>query len=108
MARSASSLRTSVFIHDLQSMDEALLRDGMTRGATDPWTPRLAERRAALPEAMKRPPREDTHAKAARYELLARDAEANRKPAVARLHWQMAAKFGSAVAKQRLMELASR
>lgn len=108
MDRSASSLRTSVSIHDLQAMDEALLREGTARGATDPWTPRLAERRAALPESTKQVPREDTLAKAARYERLARDAEGNHKPIVARLHWQRAAKLGSTMAKQRLVELAAR
>lgn len=89
-------------------MDEALLSQGTARGATDPWTSRLAERRAALPEPTKRPPRKDTLTKAARYEQLARDAELSGKPAVARLHWQVAAKLGSSVAKQRLVELASR
>ncbi|HET6425373.1 MAG TPA: hypothetical protein VFG20_16920 [Planctomycetaceae bacterium] len=107
LERSASSLSTSVYIHDLQAMDEALLAGAVGR-ANDPWTPRLNERRAAEPVATKATPREDTTGKAARYEQLAREAEAKGKPAIARMHGQMAAKFGSPVAQQKLTALAAR
>lgn len=107
LERSASSLSTSVYIHDLQAMDEALLA-GAPDANRDPWTPRLNERRAAQPASTKAAPPEDTAGKAARYEQLARDAEAKGKLSVARMHWQMAAKFGSSVARQKLTALAAR
>lgn len=105
LERSASSMSASVYIHDLRAMDEALLAQGThLSNESDPWSARLNERRAAYSRGVVSIPAEDTKAKAARYEQLARDAEANRKSSVARLHWQMAAKLGSSLAQQRLAE----
>ncbi len=106
--RTGSAMWTSVRIHDLQAMDEALLAGASNRDRVDPWTPRMAERRAALPGAAKSLPRDAGVSDAARYERLARDAEAHGKEAVARLHWKMAAKLGSSTAQQRLTEIAAR
>lgn len=106
LERSASSLSTSVYIHDLRAMDESLLA-GAANSARDPWTPRLDERRAAIPAGKAASSQDDTSDKAARYVKLAREAESKGKASVARMHWNLAAKFGSAVAKQRLVELAS-
>ena len=87
-------------------MDEALLA-GTANSTSDAWTSRLQERRAALTMGAVPLPPEDTSGKAARYERLAREAESKGKSTVARMHWNLAAKFGSTVAKQRLTELAS-
>jgi hypothetical protein len=43
--------------------------------------------------------------KAAKFEQLARRAEEAGKSGTARLHWQVAAKYGSKVAETRLAEL---
>ncbi len=106
LERSASSLSVSVYIHDLHAMDEALLAQGTSASAdSDPWSARLNERRAAAPRGVVSISREDNKAQVVRYEQLAREAEVKRKPSLARLHWQMAAKLGSAIAPQRLAAL---
>lgn len=106
LERSTSSVSTSVYIHDLRAMDEALLA-GTANSQRDAWSPRLEERRAAIPTGITASRIEDTSEKAARYVRLAREAESKGKGSVARMHWNLAAKFGSTVAKQRLTELAS-
>lgn len=100
----ASSMRASVYIHDLQAMDEALLAQG--KSASEPMSAissRLAERRgqgvASVPAEK---PSINPAEHAARFEKLAREAEARGKTNTARLHWQMAAKYGSKAAAERL------
>jgi hypothetical protein len=107
LERTASSMSVGVFIHDLQAMDEALLNQG--RGVNDvvsPYAARLAARRGqsvgSAGQAAAPPERPDSAAQAARFEQLARDAEAKGKPSLARLHWQMAAKHGSVAATAQL------
>lgn len=104
--RTGSAMTVHVFIHDLQAMDEALLAQGRPHDEeADPWSSRLAERRAATRFGVTSHPASESKVKAARYEQLARDAEAKQKPSTARLHWQMAAKLGSSIAEQRLANL---
>uniref|UniRef100_A0A7C2NWB3 Uncharacterized protein n=1 Tax=Schlesneria paludicola TaxID=360056 RepID=A0A7C2NWB3_9PLAN len=107
LERTGASMSVGVYIHDLQAMDEALLAQGRGVGIADdvqPYVSRLTARRggpAAVPaDRMSQPV--DHVAQAARFELLAREAEAKGKASVARLHWQMAAKYGSAAASEKL------
>lgn len=106
LERAGSSLTVSVFIHDLQAMDEALLAQGTIADAErDVWSARLNARRsrsAGLVSASQPVDRGDI---AGRYEQLARDAERRSQVSLARLHWQVAAKNGSSIAQQRLRDL---
>lgn len=107
--RTGSSMSVGVSIHDLHELDEAILAQGqnaMMDAGLEPHAARLAARRNGGVEAMPMKPAVpsvDRIAQAARYEKLAREAESNGKPSVARLHWQMAAKHGSAIAPQQLV-----
>ncbi len=106
--RGASSATVSVFIHDLQAMDEALLNQGAAFDQLDEngFSMRLRARRAPSETRSRLETAAEVTNKAARYEHLAREAEASRKLSLARLHWQVAAKHGSTVALQRLAALA--
>jgi hypothetical protein len=53
--------------------------------------------RGAIPTA-----KESSVDRAAKYERLARKAEMENHPGVAKLHWQMAAKYGSTAPRERL------
>lgn len=95
---SGGSMSVSVTIIDLQAMDEALLASAPE---TQPARrePRQTGTRTLPPQSVATlPPAE----KAAQFERLARQAEAAGKPSVARLHWQMAARYGSSVAREQL------
>ncbi len=106
LERSGSSMSVSVFVHDLQAMDEALLNQGPTTPSeSDMWSARLNQRRAQSNAGVNSAVVEDTASQAARYEQLAREAESRRKFSIARMHWQVAAKLGSPVARQRLTAL---
>lgn len=100
------SLRVGVFIHDLQAMDEAILSTGMSGEIEDSAALRLSSRHPNQPQGLA--PRAvaenvaDRAAQAERFELLARQALERGKPAVARLHWQMAARYRSAAAAVQL------
>ena len=102
-SRQATSISTSVYIHDLQAMDEALLNSGSRteperrQPGVDQFVRSRAARLAAEPTA-------STKEKAAKFEQLALKADAAGKPGVARLHWQVAAKYGSQLAETRLAE----
>jgi hypothetical protein len=108
LERTASSMSVGVFIHDLAAMDQALLNQGRNPAANDvaPYAARLAARRGQSVESAGQaaipPERPDSAGQAARFEQLARDAEARGKASLARLHWQMAAKHGSAAATAQL------
>jgi hypothetical protein len=108
LERTGTSMSAHVYIHDLQAMDEAILAQGRSSADDDiaPYAARLTARRqiGTEPAIAKSATPVDRTAQAARSEQLARDAEANGKPAVARLHWQMAAKHGSLTATSKLAE----
>lgn len=98
LSRSASSMSTSVYIHDLRAMDEVLLNS-----VPDSPAP------SAIRGGSRMPPTEAARANAAspaekaiKFERLARQAEAAGKSGVARLHWQVAAKYGSKLASEKL------
>ncbi len=95
MSRSANSLSTSVYIHDLRAMDEALLNS-----VSESPSPTSIQGRATTksPAAMTA----SLEDRAEKYERLARQAEAAGKLGVAKLHWQMAAKYGSGMASEKL------
>lgn len=106
LTRQSTSMSVSVYIHDLQAMDEALLNSApssptasQTRRPVSGMTSRYGSS-PPLPEPVVSPVE-----KANKFETLARKADEAGKPAVAKLHWQMAAKYGSKVAEERLAEL---
>ena len=91
-------MSTSVYIHDLHAMDEALLNS-----VPDSPAP------SAIRGESRRQPTEAAHAevaspieKAMKFERLAKQAEAAGKSGVAKLHWQIAAKYGSKLATEKL------
>jgi hypothetical protein len=94
---SGGSVSVGVTIIDLQAMDEAILNSVPDSSSALSIRPRPAATTPApvVPAAL---PAE----RAANFERLARQAEAAGKGGVARLHWQMAAKYGSSVAHEKL------
>ena len=111
-SRQATSISASVYIHDLQGMDEAILNTPSSDAANPSTTTRtraanlaarLKARRAAELEPLSAEP-EDSGAKAAKFEQLALKAEKAGKASVAKLHWQVAAKYGSKQAESRLAQ----
>ena len=95
---SASSMRASVYIIDLQAMDEAILNS-----VPDSPVSLSIRRRDVLAELGT--PQHDVVTlaeKAMKFERLAQQAEAAGKSGVARLHWQMAARHGSTLAQAKL------
>lgn len=100
----SSSLSASVFIHDLQAMDEALLSapTGLTKTNQSPWEERLAQRqgRSAAPSQNTPPPA--PAARADHWEKLALQAESRGKQQVAQVYWRLAAKEGSELARAKL------
>lgn len=115
-ARQATSISASVYVHDLQAMDEAILNSPSTSTApNDAGIPDTTRTQAAnLAQRLKTrrspdresPVEEPDHsaAKAARFEQLALKAEKAGKAGAAKLHWQMAAKYGSKQAETRLAQ----
>jgi hypothetical protein len=95
---SGGSISASVYIIDLQAMDEAILNSV----PDSPLQPGMGVRRTSSEQ--EGAPRETATAidKAANFERLARQAEKAGKIGVAKLHWQMAAKYGSTVARDQL------
>lgn len=96
---SGGSMSASVYIIDLQAMDREILNSV----PDSPLAPSMRLRNNSSPV------RDDGNSqavsaaeKAANFERMARDAEAIGRSGVAKLHWQMAAKYGSAVAQQKL------
>lgn len=110
-------LSAHVFIHDMAAMDAELLAQPVPTGQfrhtavperSMPARPRFAPTTAttntvssAVEVAAER------EATARRFEELARSALARGKPGVARLHWQMAAKYGSSAADEWLTQAAA-
>jgi len=98
LSRSASSMSTSVYIHDLRAMDEALLNSVPDSPAPATIHGGSGMRPAEASRAEVVTPAE----KVMKYERLAKQAEAAGKSVVAKLHWQMAAKYGSKLANEKL------
>lgn len=107
VARSSRSLTAGVTIVDLREMDEALLNsvNSVPDQASSLWARPAA---AISSRSVTQPARTTSNAdtspaeRAARFEQLARNAEAKSQPGVAKLHWQMASKYGSTIARERL------
>lgn len=103
LTRQATSMSVSVYIHDMQAMDQAILNSGppsREAGRAIPgYTARKMEREPVAQKEVS--PVE----KALKFEQLARKADEAGKAGVAKLHWQMAAKYGSKAAEERLAEL---
>lgn len=97
--RSSSSVSAHVFIQDLRAMDEALLREA---GYDDRSiiVNQIPSRRTLREVPLASPPFQ--RADAERFEQLALKAEKAGRNAVAEMHWQMAAKYGSQIAQKRL------
>lgn len=101
----SSSLSASVFIHDLQAMDEALLSApaGLTRTNQSPWEERLAQRQGlpVAPISQHTPPPAPA-TRADHWERQALQAESRGKQQVALIYWRLAAKEGSTLARAKL------
>ncbi len=108
LSRSSTSMSVGVTVIDLREMDEAILNSVPDQPETGS---RFSRHAAAISGSRSESPREPTHEvestidRAARFERLALKAEAEHRTGVAKLHWQMAAKYGSASARERLAEL---
>ena len=95
---SGSSISASVYIIDLQAMDEAILNS-----VPDSPVPFVVRPRSMAADRDVAPRTEALPAeKAANFERLARQAESAGKTGVAKLHWQMAARYGSTLAQEKL------
>lgn len=105
--RASNSLSAGVTIIDLQEMDEAILSSVPDRPEPAARFARhaaaISASRADLPREPSRVEAESTAERAAKFERLARKAEGENHPGVAKLHWQMAAKYGSETARKRLL-----
>lgn len=90
LSRSSNSFSATVTIIDLHEMDEAILNSAPSSPASGLRVQtRAAREEAHGPAAMS--PQE----KALHFERLAQRAEEQGRPGVAKLHWAMAAKYGS-------------
>ncbi len=103
MSRSSRSLSVGVTITDLREMDEAILNSVPDRTASvSRYSSAISAASAISPRKPSRVEEESPTERAVKFERLALKAEAENHPGVAKLHWQMAAKYGSAVARERL------
>ncbi len=102
LSRSSNSMSVGVTVIDLRAMDEAILNSVPDR--SEPAS-RFARHAAAISRPHAETPREaeSTAERAAKFERLAHKAEAENRPGVAKLHWKMAAKHGSTLARERLV-----
>ena len=103
LSRSASSMSTGVYIHDLRAMDEPLLNS--VPDAPSPSTIR-GESRTPLTEAV-RVDVVSAAEKVVKFERLAKQAEVAEKTGLAKLYWQVAAKYGSKLANEKLAAVAT-
>lgn len=105
LSRASGSMSVGVTVIDLREMDEAILNSVPDRAEPASLFARheavLRRQRTVLSQP---PPRdvESTAERAAKFERLAQNAEAAQRLGVAKLHWQMAAKLGSTIARERL------
>lgn len=98
-------MSVGVTVIDLREMDEAILNSVPDRSEpTSPFARHAAAIRSSNRESSNEPTRdaESVAERAAKFERLARKAESENRLSVAKLHWQMAAKYGSAIARERL------
>lgn len=106
LSRSSNSMSVGVTIIDLREMDEAILNSVPDRPqSSSPFARHAAAINRSTAESPQQPARETETAaeRVAKFERLARKAEAENRPGVAKLHWQMAAKYGSTIARERLV-----
>lgn len=105
LSRSSNSMSVGVTVIDLREMDEAILNSVPDR--SEPAS-RFARHAPAISGSRVDSPGEPTRDaesaedRVAKFERLALKAEAENRPGVAKLHWQMAAKYGSVMAHKRL------
>lgn len=105
LSRSSNSMSVGVTVIDLREMDEAILNSVPDR--SEPKSP-FARHASAIrnsDQGSSNEPARDAESvaeRAAKFERLARKAESENRLSVAKLHWQMAAKYGSAIARERL------
>ena len=107
LSRQSSSISVNVRVIDLQAMDEAILSsrpalDERARHISATANSRQGNTRTNAADSADAV---SSAAKAARSEALAFESEKAGKVTVAKLHWKMAAKYGSRFAEKRLMEL---
>lgn len=103
LSRSSTSLSAGVTIIDLREMDEAILNSVPDRppSSVSRYSSAISAATASRQRETTSTANESPSDRAAKYERLARKAEAENHPGVAKLHWQMAAKYGSAAAHER-------
>lgn len=106
ISRQSSSMSVSARVIDLHAMDQEILNSRPS--ANDRWN-HISNSASSFRSKERSPEPEPADtvspvAKAARSEALALEAENARKMGVARLHWKMAAKYGSKYAEKRLAE----
>ncbi len=101
---SGSSVTTSVYIHDLRAMDDALLATAEpSTTVVHRWEAALVRRHAADRTAgSPRVEPEPDLDKRLKFERLAREAEASRKMSLALAYWKAAAKYGSPTAAEKI------
>jgi len=87
VSRSSRSVSATATIIDLHEMDEAILNSAPVAA------PRPRPRVITTVGAPRSPADLPPHERAAHFERLARRAEEQGKPGVAKLHWAMAAKY---------------
>ncbi|MBC7816134.1 MAG: hypothetical protein IAG10_04475 [Planctomycetaceae bacterium] len=101
-SRSSRSLSVGVTIIDLREMDEAILNSVPDRPSSGSrYSSAISAAPVVSSREQTRAEEESPTDRAAKFERLARKAEAENHPGVAKLHWQMAAKYGSATARER-------
>jgi hypothetical protein len=102
LTRQSTSMSVNVYIHDLQAMDEAILNSAPSSSERRPTVPCYAAKKIDREPVVEKEP--SAVEKAIKFEQLARKADDAGKAGVAKLHWQMAAKYGSRAAEERLAE----
>lgn len=103
-AYQSSSITAHVTIHDMQAMDEALLRSRSTMSEKSSRAAIVAGHSKSPSPHSNQTPTSLMAEKATHFERLARNAEKAGKPSVAKLFWESAAKCGSVPAGKRLAE----
>ena len=106
-----TGMSAHVYIHDFEAMDRYLLGQAPTAppassqlsgNARHAWNQLQAQHGSAAPQSLPNP---QTLSKAEKYWRLGQHAEQEGKFSVARLHYRIAGKYGSAAAKTRLAQL---
>lgn len=95
----STSVSTSVYIHDLQSMDEEIL-NSVRKGSPN----RIQGMPVPVPVVPPTPELSSAE-KMAKFEQLAKKADQDGRSGLAKLYWQTAAKHGSKIAEKRLAEV---